>query len=63
MFGVRLGVVVPAWSAGTQVHMDVLRAHPAALDAGNPFRHDGGGAVMPVELVNRSPTGEPLFQR
>jgi hypothetical protein len=23
VFGVRLGAVVPAWSAGTQVHMDV----------------------------------------
>jgi hypothetical protein len=30
VFGVGLGIVVPAWSAGTQVHMDVSGGVPAA---------------------------------
>jgi hypothetical protein len=30
LFGVRLGVVVPAWSAGIQVYIDVSGGVPAA---------------------------------
>jgi hypothetical protein len=39
-------VVVPAWIAGTQVHMDVSGRVPADLDAGSPCPHDGCDAVI-----------------
>ena len=32
--------VIPAWSAGIQVYMDVSGSILASLDAGNPCRHD-----------------------
>jgi hypothetical protein len=35
-----LDVVIPAWSAGIQVDMDVSEGILANLDAGNPCRHD-----------------------
>ena len=35
-----LDVVIPAWSAGIQVDMDVSEGILAKLDAGNPCRHD-----------------------
>jgi hypothetical protein len=34
-------LVVPAWTAGTQVWRGCVRTRPAGLDAGNPCRHDG----------------------
>jgi hypothetical protein len=36
-----LGCVIPAWSAGIQVDMDVSGSILASLDAGYPCRHDG----------------------
>jgi hypothetical protein len=45
-FGECSSVVVPAWSAGTQVHMDVSGRIPAELDAGSPCRHDGCDAMI-----------------
>jgi hypothetical protein len=59
VFDVRLGAVVPAWSAGTQVHMDVSGGVPAGLDASSPCRHDGCGAVIASCICQ--PTGENLF--
>jgi hypothetical protein len=41
-----LDVIVPAWIAGTQVHMDVSGRVPADLDAGGPCRHDGCDAMI-----------------
>jgi hypothetical protein len=41
-----LKVVVPAWTAGTQVHPDVSGRIPADLDAGRPCRHDGCDVVI-----------------
>ena len=35
-----LDYVIPAWSAGIQVDMDVSGGILANLDAGNPCRHD-----------------------
>jgi hypothetical protein len=35
-----LDCVIPAWSAGIQVDMDVSGGILASLDAGNPCRHD-----------------------
>jgi len=61
VFRVRLGAVVPAWSAGTQVHMDVSGGVPAGLDAGSPCRHDGCGAVIASCICQLFATGEPLF--
>jgi hypothetical protein len=34
--------VIPAWSAGIQVNMDVSGSILANLDAGYPCRHDDG---------------------
>jgi hypothetical protein len=36
-----LDCVIPAWSAGIQVYMDVSGRVFARLDAGHPCRHDG----------------------
>jgi len=42
-----LSAVVPAWSVGTQVHMDVFgRIAADLMDAGSPCRHDGCDAVI-----------------
>jgi hypothetical protein len=61
VFGIRLGAVVPAWSAGTRVHMDVSGGIPAGLDAGSPCQHDGRGAVIASCICQLFATGEPLF--
>jgi hypothetical protein len=61
VFGIRLGAVVPAWSAGTQVHMDVCGGVPARLDARSPCRHDGCGAVIASCICQLFATGKPLF--
>jgi hypothetical protein len=34
-------LVIPAWTAGIQVYMDVSGRIRASLDTGNPCRHDG----------------------
>ena len=46
LWRIFLDVVVPAWSAGTQVNMEVSGCIPADLDAGSPCRHDGCDAVI-----------------
>jgi hypothetical protein len=35
-----LGSVIPGWSAGIEIDMDVSGGILANLDAGNPCRHD-----------------------
>ena len=39
--------VIPAWSAGIQVYMDVSGSVRANLDAGYPCRHDGLVRALP----------------
>jgi hypothetical protein len=36
-----LDYVIPAWTAGIQIYMDVSGCILASLDAGHPCRHDG----------------------
>src|SRR5215467_10313879 len=46
-------LVVPAWTAGTQVDMDVSRRILLGLDDGNPCRHDGGYCMAKCGRVER----------
>jgi hypothetical protein len=43
----QLRFVIPAWSAGIQVYMDVSGSVRANLDAGYPCPHDGLLRALP----------------
>ncbi|HEX2261186.1 MAG TPA: hypothetical protein VHJ56_06100, partial [Candidatus Binatia bacterium] len=44
-----LDCVIPAWSGGIQIDMDVSGGILASLDAGYPCRHDGDPIFISVD--------------